>query len=65
MADRDAKGRQRCGFGENHGLAKLTAEQVLEIRSMRGVKQVHIAKLYGIDQSHVSNIINGKNWVRL
>lgn len=66
MHDRKQKGRQDCGFGENHGGAKLTEREVLQIRALRGLlTQSIIATIYGIDQSHVSNIQLGKDWVRL
>lgn len=49
----------------NSRVVKLDIEKVQEIRSkyLRGiVKQTDIGKLYGIDQSVVSRIINGKIW---
>lgn len=49
----------------NSRVVKLDADKVQGIRSkyMRGViTQTDIGKLYGIDQSVVSRIINGKIW---
>jgi hypothetical protein len=60
-ADRDAKGR--TANGERIGAAKLTDEQVAEIRRLRdaGLSQTSIAARYGVSQSHVSRIVNFQN----
>lgn len=48
--------------GERHCHAKLTDQQVLEIRALKSVgsTQADLAKRYGIAQSQVSRIITGK-----
>lgn len=66
-ADKTAKGRQARGpkhglKGADHPLAKLSPEQVNEIRSCRGKSQREIAILYGVSQTSVSAIINNKSW---
>jgi hypothetical protein len=47
---------------ENNWSTKLTKEMVKEIRDIKGISQKYIAKLFGIDQSNVSYIINNKTW---
>jgi hypothetical protein len=61
--DRDNKGRTVILRGENHGYAKLSDRQVLEIRSRYsagGVTQKALASLYGVVQSHISTLVLGK-----
>ena len=60
--DRDKKGR--CASKEKHYCAKLSEEQVKTIRNMwiNGMKGAEIAKLYGVDQSNISRIVNNKAW---
>ena len=50
--------------GEDHGLAKLTWEAVKEIREIltTGVSQRDLALEYGVHQSQISRIKNGKRW---
>jgi group I intron endonuclease len=49
--------------GENAPLAKLTAENVTEIRRLFGtVSQRAIAKRFGVSEATVSMIKTGKNW---
>lgn len=65
MQDREIKGRGRCGFGEKHGLAKLTEKQVLEIRAKYVPRKYSMSKLskeYKVVPSTVSHIINNKTW---
>ncbi|MGB4984876.1 MAG: NUMOD4 domain-containing protein [Erysipelotrichaceae bacterium] len=45
--------------GESHVNSKLTQQQVLEIRQIgKNLKQKEIAKIYGITQTNVSNVLN-------
>lgn len=61
VADKVAKGR--TARGEGAGRAKLTEDQVKEIRSLRGtLSQSQIAKHFGIIQPHVSSIMTGRAW---
>lgn len=67
MIDMTLKGRRAKGekIGcrrEGHPLSKLTEEQICEIRAISHMKQRDIADLYGITQSHVSNIKNNVRW---
>lgn len=51
--------------GERHAQSKLTKEQVLEIRkiySKGGLTQKQVGEKFGIDQTHVSDIVNKKSW---
>jgi len=51
--------------GEKNVKAKLTAEQVLEIRRLykeEGKTQMDLASLYGIDQTSISKIVLRINW---
>ena len=51
-------------YGEKHTTAKLTAKQVLEIRSKRenGMKLLELSKLYGVSFQHISRICKRENW---
>jgi HNH endonuclease len=65
-ADKVRKGRQ--ARGETHGCAKLTEDQVREIRAMasdglskRGTAQ-RIAEMFGITRIHVYYICSRRSW---
>ena len=62
--DREQKGRGRDSRGENGPRAKLTWNQVAEIRERAkdGETQMVLAKAFGINQPHVSRIVRGENW---
>lgn len=47
-----------------HTAAKLTKEQVLEIKELlkQGIKQEDIAKIYGVSRTPISHINSGKSW---
>ena len=49
---------------ERIGSAKLTAAQIVAIRTEAGTQRA-IAARYGVDQSAISNIKRGKNWAWL
>lgn len=52
--------------GVNSPMAKLTEEDVLQIRRLKGlVTQDDIASMFGITQSQVSHIIHRKAWSHL
>lgn len=60
-ADRQAK-------GINHGIAKLTDEQVIEIRRRYadgGVTQQALGDEYGVNHSLISYIVRRKRWAHL
>jgi len=63
MADKRAHGRQ--GIGETHGRAKITADDVREIRATYargGIIQKQLARKYGIAQSKISAIVRRELW---
>jgi hypothetical protein len=52
--------------GRKNGNVKLTDEQVIQIRSLKGiVTQEEAGRRFGIEQSAVSRIQNGKSWTHL
>jgi hypothetical protein len=55
-------GSRSCG--EQNAAAKLTETDVLKIYELRrqGWKQKDLAKLFGIDRSHVCAILHGRVW---
>jgi hypothetical protein len=63
VADRVTRGRQ--AQGESHGIAKLTEDQVREMRSLWGTgewRQHALAKRYGVTRPLVSLVVNHKIW---
>jgi hypothetical protein len=71
-ADKVAKGRASCLKGSANAVAKLTWEQVEEIRSRyvgsqrntvrTGPTQEELAAEYGVTQRVISNIVLNKGW---
>jgi DNA invertase Pin-like site-specific DNA recombinase len=61
------KGRAARLKGEAHGRAKLTADQVREIRRLRaeGLTLKIIADMFGVHLSQISNVVRGKQWAHL
>lgn len=54
--------------GEGNGMAKLTLEQVLEIRRRYadgGESQYTLAAAYGVRQGAISRVVTGKRWGHL
>lgn len=67
MMDRNAKGRAKGGSsrGEAHWNSRVSREQADEIRRLArdgNLSQRSIASMFGISQSQVSGIKNGKAW---
>ena len=62
--ERHKVGHGTSSHGERNGRAKLTKQQVEEIRKLlsQNVKQKDIASRFGITQGHVSAIKRGANW---
>ena len=59
-------GRQIHQQGELHGRAKLTEQQVIEIRENRNnLSQVKLGKLYNIDPSVINRILRNKSWTHI
>lgn len=66
-ADMTTKGRQRTGFrvvprGADHPNAKLTAQQVAEIKASNE-RGVDLAKRYGVAQQTICGIRKGRRWL--
>jgi hypothetical protein len=59
-----SKGRTRWRDGEEHGMAKLTAEDIPLIRAAlaAGETQRSCAKRFGVSGTSISNIRAGKAW---
>ena len=56
------RGRLNTPHGENRSDAKLTAQQVKEIRASKDISQYLLAAQYGVNQSTISRIRQGKRW---
>lgn len=64
------KGRAPNLKGENHGKAKLTEDNVREIRRLYGRKkqrptQTELAERYCVTRSAIREIVTGRNWSHL
>jgi NUMOD4 motif len=59
---RDRRRDHTTPRGEHDGNAKLTWEQVCEIRMITGTSQQVIADAYGVTQSTISKIRRGRLW---
>lgn len=64
IKDMLSRNRQFVAKGETHPNAKLTAEQVLEIRAngLAGTTSRDVAKIYGVSHVVILGIISGKTW---
>lgn len=62
--DMESKQRSRHPSNENHGMAKLTNEQVFAIRELRktGLSIQKIANIYGVSGPTIHRIVNGTGW---
>lgn len=65
MGDCCSKGRN--AFGEIHKMAKLTSDQIEQIKSMRNDGRLYreIAEKFGVTRHNISFIIRGKTWKSL
>jgi len=59
----DKKGRRVSAppKGSSHWNAKLSAKQIVEIRSMSG-SNAEIAKKFGVTRQNISIVRKGKGW---
>jgi hypothetical protein len=64
VADREVRGRRKDINGEKIGTAKLTAEQVYEIRASE-LSYAQLAEIYNVDKSNIAAIKTGKSWKHL
>jgi hypothetical protein len=62
--DMFAKGRAPVVIGERHGSAKLTENQVIDIRRRykAGAVQRTLAKEYGVNPMAINKIVHNKTW---
>jgi hypothetical protein len=61
----DAKAKRRNANGMRQGCAKLTDQQVAEIRAKykpREYSQARLGREYGVTQSAIGAIVNGRTW---
>lgn len=67
VADMVAKGRQSTARGERNALSKLTESDVLAIRALgnQNVRQIDIAKQFGVKQCTVSSILLRQTWAHI
>lgn len=61
MRDMADKGRAAINWGIKSGSAKLTEEEVMEIRNSK-MPSRKIAKMYGVNKSAILNIRSRKTW---
>lgn len=65
--DRERKGRRQPARGERSGRAKLTWQQVEQIRSLytaRAFSQTQLAEHFGVHQTAISAVIRRKSWTQ-
>jgi hypothetical protein len=64
VQDTESKHRGNHPKRERHGRAVLTEGDVqgLRERYSRGESKAHLARVFGISQTHTARIINGKAW---
>ena len=65
--DRDRKGRFKPLRGAANGAAKLTEQDVIEIRRLyaEGMSQRKIARQFGVSEFPVYEIVNRKSWTNI
>ena len=63
---RDRNLRNRQAKKEAHGISKLTEADAIEIKALYAsgsYKQKEIARLFGVNQSQISRVITGLQWL--
>lgn len=55
----------RMAHGERHGSAKLTADQIIDIRAASGITQRELAAKYGVGQMTINAILRRKTWTHV
>jgi hypothetical protein len=65
LADRNNKGRQRALTGEDHLSAKLTWDDVENIRANEmNLTQHELAAAFGVSQSAIAKILRRVTWIQ-
>lgn len=64
MAEARERERMRPARGDRNGRAKISYEIAEEIRKDTVSSNVSLAKRYGVSDVLISNVRNGKSWVR-
>ena len=66
-ADRQKKGRSARNLGRKNGRAKLSQEQVVEIRESRrqGVSGAELGRIYGVSKETIYHICSGMIWAHV
>lgn len=59
--------KKRSLVGAKNSQARLRDDEIIEMRQLRlgGMPQADLARIYGIKQPHVSDIINRKKWAHV
>lgn len=68
VADKVSKGRAQGTVGEKNRHAKLSAEQVGQVRTLYGnggISQTTIAAMFGVRQTQVSRIVRREEWAHI
>lgn len=69
VRDREKKSRgvMPMRSGEKNSQAKLSEEQIVEIRTMRseGIRGIDLAKEFGVTQATISSIVHRRNWAKV
>lgn len=66
-ADAERNGVLKVNRGTKHGMARLTDEQVLEMRRLRatGMTCEEIGKRFGVGVEHAHAVVTGRTWKHL
>jgi DNA-binding NarL/FixJ family response regulator len=64
---KDMVKKKRSTIGENHPKAKLTNQQVLEIRKLadEGISRKEIAKQFNVSTKYIAPIIRQDKWISI
>ena len=63
MLDKEKKGRGAQPTGERNNKAKLTKEQVIQIRSIASTRtRKSIGEMFGVTDANICGIVNRKTW---
>jgi len=62
-----ANDKSRGKKGSKHGMSKLTEEDIPKIKELykSGMSGTKIAKIYGVNNTMIYFILNGKNWTHV